>query len=49
MAWIFSQDLNSFAVVSTSKASRMQENIDALHIGLSKEEILYLDLKKQAL
>lgn len=46
MAWIFKQNINTFAVVSTSKASRMQENIDALHIELSADEILYLDLRK---
>jgi aryl-alcohol dehydrogenase-like predicted oxidoreductase len=45
MAWIFRQKLNTLAVVSTAKASRMQENIDALHIELSKEESSYLDLK----
>ncbi len=45
MAWIYQQRINTFAVVSTGKASRMQENIDALHIELSKEEILYLDLR----
>ena len=45
MAWIFRQDLDVFAVVSTSTASRMQENIDALHIELSEQELLYLDLK----
>lgn len=45
MAWIFRQKLNTFAVVSTTKASRMQENIDALHIELSEEEVKFLDLK----
>lgn len=49
MAWIFRQQINTFAVVSTSKASRMQENIDALHIELSPEESRYLDLKRDAL
>ena len=48
MAWLFNQKLNTFAVVSTSKASRMQENIDALHLELSEDEILYLDLQKEA-
>lgn len=48
MAWIYCQNINSFAVVSTGKASRMQENIDALHIDLTEDEILYLDLKKEA-
>ena len=46
MAWIFQQNINTFAVVSTSKLSRMQENIDALHIRLSREEMEYLDLKR---
>lgn len=45
MAWIFEQEVNTFAVVSTSKASRMQENIDALHIKLSEQEKRYLDLR----
>lgn len=49
MAWIFKQNINTFAVVSTSKASRMQENIDALHIELSADEVLYLDLRKDTL
>lgn len=44
MAWIYSRNINSFAVVNTSKVSRMQENIDALHIDLTEEECLYLDL-----
>lgn len=44
MAWIYKQNLNTFAVVSTSKASRMKENIEALHIELSEDEIKYLDL-----
>ena len=45
MAWIFKQDLNTLAVVGTSKASRMQENIDAMHIKLTEEEAAYLDLR----
>lgn len=45
MSWIFHQDLNLFAVVSTSKASRMQENIDALHLVLTEKEIRYLNLE----
>lgn len=45
MAWIYSQELNTFAVVSTSDAKRMQDNIDALHIKLTKEECAYLDLQ----
>lgn len=45
MAWIYSQELNIFAVVSTSNAKRMQDNIDALHIKLTEEECAYLDLQ----
>jgi aryl-alcohol dehydrogenase-like predicted oxidoreductase len=44
MAWIFSQNINTFAVVSCSKASRMQENIEALQLALTEEESRYLDL-----
>lgn len=45
MAWLYCQNINSFAVVNTGKAGRMQENIDALHIDLTEDESLYLDLK----
>lgn len=45
MAWIYRQKLNTFAVVSTSRAERMQENIDALHVELSEDEVRYLDLR----
>ena len=47
MAWMYNQDINTFAVVSTGSPSRMQENIDALHINLTEDEVLYLDLKKE--
>ena len=46
MAWIYSQELDTFAVVSTSSAKRMQDNIEALHIKLTEEECAYLDLQK---
>lgn len=46
MAWIYSQKLNCFAVVSTAKAARMQENIDALHISLTPSEIAWLTLER---
>lgn len=49
MAWIFCQKLNTLAVVSTSSAARMQTNIDAMDIMLTEEELLYLDLKREAL
>ncbi len=46
MAWIYSQPLKTYAVVSSSKASRMAQNIDALNIELTPAEILYLDLQQ---
>ena len=46
MAWIYSQKLNTFAVVSTLSAKRMQDNIKALHIKLTEEECAYLDLQE---
>ena len=46
MAWIYSQELDTFAVVSTSSAKRMQDNIEALYIKLTEEECAYLDLQK---
>lgn len=45
MAWIYGQPINTFAIVSTTNASRMQENIDALHIQLTEDELMYLDLQ----
>ena len=49
MAWIYNQKINSFAVVSTTRAKRMRENIDALHIKLSPEELAFLDLEREEL
>lgn len=46
MAWIHSQGLNTFAVVSTSSKDRMQQNIGALSIELTPEEADWLDLRK---
>lgn len=45
MAWICAQEINTFAVVCTSSSERMQQNIDALHIELTREEVGYLDLR----
>ncbi len=45
MAFIKSQGINTFAVVGTAKAFRMQENIDAFSIELTIDEANYLDLK----
>jgi len=45
MAWLFHQKVNTFAIVSTPNSAQMQENIDALSIGLSGKELLYLNLE----
>lgn len=47
MAWLFSQEIDTFAVVSTSKPQRMQENIAAMEMSLTNEELLYLDIQKE--
>lgn len=44
MAWIYNQPMQALAVVSTKSEARMQENIDALRISLTEEELRYLDL-----
>lgn len=49
MNWIFGQGLNIFAVVSTGKPERLHENIVALSMELTKEELAYLDLRKETL
>lgn len=49
MAWIYQQKMNTFAIVSTTKPERMKENIEALHIRLTEDELLYLDLRKENL
>ena len=47
MSWLFHQKVNTFAVVNTSSQARMQQNIDAMNLDLSEEELLYLDLKNK--
>ncbi|MCD8294499.1 MAG: aldo/keto reductase [Clostridia bacterium] len=47
MAWIYAQSMNTYAVVSTSKPSRMQQNIDALSIQITPHEIRWLDLEEE--
>ena len=46
MAWLFNQPLNTFAVVSTSSAERMKENIEASGIILTEKECRWLDLEE---
>lgn len=44
LAWMLKQDLNGYAIVTSSSISRMKQNVAALDIELSKEELAYLDL-----
>lgn len=44
MAFIYSQLVNTFAIVSTSSSERMKKNIHAMTMGLTHEELEYLDL-----
>ncbi len=46
MAWLMNQELNTFAVVSTLNAKRMEDNILALDIPMTNEEMRYLDLQE---
>ena len=49
MAWIFRQDINAFAIVSTKSIERMRENINAYELNLTPEECKYLNLEVNAL
>lgn len=42
MAWLLCQDMNTFAVVGSSSLTRMRQNLEALALSLSPEELRYL-------
>lgn len=44
MRYVFSGDMNAFAIVSSRNTERMRQNIDASHCLLSEEEMLWLEL-----
>ena len=46
--WIFGQGMNVFAVVSCSRKERLAENIAALSLSLTREELEYLDLQRES-
>ena len=46
LAWIFAGKLNTFAVMSTNSARRMEENIEALYLPLTEAERRYLNLEE---
>lgn len=45
MAWLFNQPLNIFAIVGVIHEIYMKDNIDALHVKLTKKQLDWLDLK----
>lgn len=47
MGWIFGQKINTLAVVSTSKISKIEENVEAISLNLSQIELDYLDLRRK--
>ena len=47
LAWMLKQDLNGYAIVTSSSSSRMKQNVAVLDIELSKEELAYLDLRSK--
>ena len=46
LAWIMNQDFEVFPLVSVKKASRIASNAQALDIKLTKEEVEWLDLRR---
>lgn len=46
MAWLYSQRLNTFAVVTMSSPKRIEENIGALSVELTRDECRYLNLEE---
>ena len=45
MAWLYRQDLNTFAVATMSSAARIQENVQAFSVPLTSAECRYLNLE----
>jgi len=49
MAWLMNQPLNVFALVGAFKADEMRENIEALNLKLTQEEMDWLDLQRDSI
>ena len=49
LAYIFQQPLNCFAITGALNTAQLKENVEALKIDLTKEEISWLDLKSDSL
>ena len=49
LAYIFQQPLNCFAITGALNTTQFKENLEALELGLTKEEVSWLDLKSDYL
>lgn len=47
MAWLLKQPENVFPVITVSKGERMRENIEAMSLPLTEEEVKYLNLEAE--
>lgn len=45
LAWMLAQPVNGFAVVSASRAERLEDDLAAFSLALTAEELAYLDLR----
>jgi aryl-alcohol dehydrogenase-like predicted oxidoreductase len=45
LAWVFHQPLNIFALIGTSKLAHLEESLKALQVGLTPEEVAWLNLE----
>lgn len=46
VGWMFTQGMNMYALASTTKVARLQENLKALYVKISEKESKYLNLKR---
>ena len=49
MAWLYNQQLNTFAVATMSSPKRIEENIGAFSVSLTPEECRHLNLEEESL
>lgn len=47
LAWVLNQPFNLFAIISSKSKERMTENIQALNVSLSAEELKWLNLESE--
>ena len=47
MAWVLHQDMDLYPIVGSSRVEGMADNVAALEIKLTKEELAYLDLESE--